>query len=47
MLLLNLSDTGSISSIKQNLEDFMFFFVFFFLSFFVIESSVFEVKSLH
>ena len=42
MLMLNLSDTGSISSIKQNLEDFMFFFPLF-----VIESSVFEVKSLH
>lgn len=46
MLLLNLSDTGSISSITQNLEDFMVCF-FFSLSFFVIESSVFEVKSLH
>lgn len=43
MLMLNLRDTGSISSIKQNLED---FYVFFF-SFFVSESSVFEVKSLH
>lgn len=45
MLMLNLRDTGSISSIKQNLEDFYVFL--FFLFFFVIEFSVFEVKSLH
>lgn len=43
MWMINLGDTGSISSMKQNLED---FYVFFF-SLFVIESSVYEVKSLH
>lgn len=37
MLMLNLSDTGSISSLKQNLEDFYVFL------FFVIESSVFQI----
>lgn len=40
---LNLKDTGSISSLKQNLEDYYVFFP----SFFVIESSVFEDESLH
>lgn len=43
MLMLNLRDTGSISSIKQNMEDFYVLFLFFF----VIESSVLKVESLH